>query len=217
MRPFLCFIAVLVLVIYSISLASVVHDITSIDRFANFLPHHEDGSNKHPEPAATSLGPNVEGFPKLATIETESCESTVRGSDAHAAFGNVYEKGVWGSALTKDVETYYYQAHWPPKQRESSPSGGGSNLGPNTEVSLKFLKDVILEHQVSTMVDLPCGDVNWIFESYATDSLKLYIGLDVTEPIIPLNSKRFRHHSNKIFALWDGAACPVRIIHDPLI
>lgn len=58
------------------------------------------------------------------------------------------------------------------------------------------------------MIDVPCGDVNWIFESYITDHLPLYIGLDVVSAVINQNKLRFEHHVNKHFQFWDATLCP---------
>ena len=59
------------------------------------------------------------------------------------------------------------------------------------------------------MVDIPCGDVNWIFDSFETDSLPLYVGLDVTSAVIEVNKKRFSHHKNKEFHFWDASHCAI--------
>jgi hypothetical protein len=120
-------------------------------------------------------------------------------------FDNVYESEFWGPKLSKP-EGFYGNAHFPPPSRSSS-SGGGSDLGPRTINSLDILRKTIKRFNISTMIDIPCGDVNWIFDSWETDSLELYIGLDVVKPVIDLNSKRFAHHNNKVFAQWDGSYC----------
>jgi hypothetical protein len=59
------------------------------------------------------------------------------------------------------------------------------------------------------MIDLPCGDVNWILDSVETDLLELYVGLDIVKQVIDANAARLWHHSNKIFRHWDGAKCPL--------
>ena len=56
---------------------------------------------------------------------------------------------------------------------------------------------------------MPCGDVNWQLGAWETDSLAAYVGLDIVPHLIELNSARFAHHSNKRFAHWDFAACPL--------
>ena len=58
-----------------------------------------------------------------------------------------------------------------------------------------------------SMLDVPCGDVNWQFDAWEIDSLENYVGLDVVRPVIAMNEQRFCHHSNKIFRPWNFATC----------
>jgi hypothetical protein len=122
-----------------------------------------------------------------------------------SAFNQIYKAGHWGAQLGP-VEAFYSNAEWPPKQRLSA-SGPGSNRGDATEISLRVLNEAIVAFNVSSMIDLPCGDVNWIFDSWRTDSLALYLGLDIVQDVIEFDNMRFAHHSNKIFRHWDGATC----------
>jgi hypothetical protein len=112
---------------------------------------------------------------------------------------------LWGGKR-KEPSDYYENGQYPPIKRYSS-SGSGSNLGFAVNASLEILRRAIQSYNISSMIDLPCGDVNWIFDSWETDSLEVYIGLDIVSPIIHLNQQRYRHHSNKIFATWDGSLC----------
>jgi hypothetical protein len=75
--------------------------------------------------------------------------------------------------------------------------------------SIRFLADVIDEFNVTTLADVPCGDVNWQFESWEMDSLQLYLGLDVAAKVIAMDQQRFEHHRNKAFAVWDFSACAI--------
>lgn len=52
------------------------------------------------------------------------------------------------------------------------------------------------------------GDANWIHDSLVTDTLPLYIGLDIVSPVIEINKQRFGHHNNKHFMFWDATECP---------
>lgn len=49
--------------------------------------------------------------------------------------------------------------------------------------------------------------MQWQFGAWETDSLSAYVGLDIVTPVIELNTARYAHHSNKVFSLWDFAAC----------
>ena len=92
----------------------------------------------------------------------------------------------------------------------------GSNLGINTVTSLKIIKDTILKYNVTTMIDVPCGDVNWIFDSLETDTLPLYVGLDITGAVIRINQQRFAHHTNKQFHFWDATTCTLPRVQDEM-
>jgi len=91
----------------------------------------------------------------------------------------------------------------------ASGSGSGSDLGPATEASLAFLAEVITRFNVTRMLDAPCGEVNWLFHAWETDSLKLYVGVDIVPDTIRMNRLRFQHHTNKYFYLWDFVTCPI--------
>eukprot|EP00956_Cyclotella_meneghiniana_P016227 scaffold25542_cov60-Cyclotella_meneghiniana.AAC.1 len=135
-------------------------------------------------------------------IIPESCDSTSRGH-----FDEIYSKGLWGSKL-RDVSALYSEAAWPPNNTtKESASGHGSDLGYATQTSLRIIKDTIGKHSVKSMIDIPCGDANWMFDSYVTDSLPFYLGLDVANATIELNRMRFAHHKNKMFTFWDATAC----------
>ncbi|KAL7441565.1 hypothetical protein ACHAXH_009998 [Discostella pseudostelligera] len=141
------------------------------------------------------------------------CESPLHTRDA---FDKVYTSGMWSNfrPLRKPAD-FYNNAHWPPGEMiRYSSSGEGSGRGPNTETSLAIILQAIDKYNVSSMIDIPCGDVNWIFDSYATDTLPVYIGLDITKDVIELNKQRFAHHVNKHFSLWDAISCDLPKIRD---
>jgi len=128
------------------------------------------------------------------------------------AFTTVYNEGIWNGRDLKVFEqgpaAYYYNAEWPHPAR-SSPSGEGSNLGDQTKVSLDILRNLIKSEKITSMVDMLCGDANWIFDSWETDSLPMYLGLDIVQHVVEANSVRFAHHKNKFFRHWNGVACPI--------
>ena len=128
-------------------------------------------------------------------------------SDSRGYFDAIYETGYWGAELRKP-EDFYTNAEWPtPETRKHSASGLGSDLGSTTVTSLKMIRNTIHKFGIKSMVDVPCGDVNWMFESYETDTLPLYLGLDVTSKVIDINNERFDHHNNKEFRFWDMTEC----------
>ena len=92
----------------------------------------------------------------------------------------------------------------------SSASGIGSDVGSNLTAShLRFISRQIERLRIRTMIDAPCGDVNWQMGSWAIDSLAAYVGLDIVQRVVDLDRLRFGHHSNKQFGRWDLAACPL--------
>lgn len=142
---------------------------------------------------------------KRAILIPDTCQT----SPTMQKFDEIYAQRTWRkeSALL-EKEDFYSNGQWPPRERRSA-SGPGSDLGKATTTSLQILRTAITQYEVSTMIDLPCGDANWIFDSWETDSLELYIGLDVVRAIVDRNAERLQHHSNKIFRLWDGTTCPL--------
>jgi hypothetical protein len=137
-------------------------------------------------------------------------------------FDDVYnhrgESDHWAMKFNASMDRFYNDAKWPPILLESF-SGGGSNRGFQTEVSMAILKRVISEHNITTMIDVPCGDANWIFDSLETDSMPLYVGLDIVGSLIEFNQKRFAFHSNKRFYWWDGINCafPKQTLHNDVL
>jgi len=155
--------------------------------------------------------PNV-AIPRVKSLALAS-RCTNMSETSAKAFDLAYKRGWSGGQKNRDSAraysnqdvAYYYRN---PTDRESA-SGAGSNLGPPTAGSLRILSETIEKHNVQTMVDVPCGDVNWQFGEWAMDSLRGYVGLDILPRLITLNRRRFAFHSNKIFSLWDISKCPV--------
>ena len=158
--------------------------------------------------------PKWRQLPKSFVLEPSSC-TAVSGS-AVAAYSARYNFG-WTKAeattLTAHQKTqmairsfspqHYYQD---PLHRASG-SGIGSDLGQMTSEDRAWLISIIKEHNVTTMIDVPCGDVNWQLGAWETDSLTAYIGLDIVPRVVEVDNARFAHHSNKRFADWDFASC----------
>eukprot|EP00986_Skeletonema_menzelii_P000681 scaffold193_cov157-Skeletonema_menzelii.AAC.13 len=126
-------------------------------------------------------------------------------------FDDIYAKSEWAADDLKKMKSppdFYGDAQWPPKSiRQLSASGHGSYLGKATETSLQVIKDTIVRYNITSMLDIPCGDANWIFDSFLTDSLPVYVGLDIVRPVIEFNKQRFAHHKNKEFYFWDAVSC----------
>jgi hypothetical protein len=95
----------------------------------------------------------------------------------------------WAPVHLRQPYEFYGNASWPSLRNPKSSSGEGSYLGYNTELSLKIITDTIQKYDIKSMVDIPCGDVNWMMDSYLTDSLPFYLGMDIVKDVIDVNQK----------------------------
>jgi hypothetical protein len=160
---------------------------------------HESGSSAVDSLLAPSAG---SGSSRMPILRPNTCPHVSKTS----AFDKIYDKAEWGGPV-QNASDFYSDAAWPPKKRGSA-SGPGSDLGYATQVSMQVLQGAIRRYNIRTMIDVPCGDANWIFDSLETDTMELYIGLDIVKRLVEVNAARLAHHSNKIFRHWDGAKCP---------
>lgn len=79
----------------------------------------------------------------------------------------------------------YYRNRW--GDRESI-SGRGSNLR-QTLVIIKKIPVLLDKFHVTTMLDAPCGDFNWLKEAQL--NLERYIGCDIVADLITDNQRRY--------------------------
>jgi hypothetical protein len=91
--------------------------------------------------------------------------------------------------ITKDIKetftTIHQSNHW---QGESSASGVGSD-DRQTAAIQQALPDIFNSFHIETMLDLPCGDFNWM--QHVPLPVKKYIGADIVEELIQNNRTRF--------------------------
>lgn len=81
----------------------------------------------------------------------------------------------------------YETGHWQSHQKESV-SGPGSTL--NQTIALREgLQKLLAEYEIKSMLDIPCGDVNWVKQL----DLKgvHYCGADIVEEIIISNTQQY--------------------------
>lgn len=141
-------------------------------------------------------------------------------ADAAAAFDQIYTTGKWSrprSGGLYPIEHYYTYGRAERftgnsadrRTGRDSMSGVGSKMGFQTFNSLLLLAKLIRAQNITTMLDVPCGDANWIFEARETDALEMYVGIDLAKSVINLNRERFAHHANKQFHVWDLGKCPI--------
>jgi hypothetical protein len=107
-------------------------------------------------------------FPALAAALSRVHRRVMRFMPMEYVFTRTYEHGGWGSA--------------------ESVSGRGSTLA-ETEVLRSVLPKVFEEAGIESLLDVPCGDFNWMQE--VAPSLKRYIGADIVKPLIEENLQRY--------------------------
>ncbi len=104
---------------------------------------------------------------------------------------------------TKEKFTHIYNSnHW---GSEDSASGNGSDLIQTEKISAE-LPRIISEYGIETMLDLPCGDHNWM--NRIELPLQKYIGADIVEEIISKNKACYESEKKKFIV--------IDLIKDPL-
>ena len=81
--------------------------------------------------------------------------------------------------------------HW---YDEESKSGPGSGLS-QTRAVRKFLSDLLVQLQASTILDIPCGDFYWMKEVDLADCN--YCGADIVDDIINQNKIMYSNRRRK--------------------
>src|SRR5437764_15473788 len=100
-----------------------------------------------------------------------------RTMSAESVFTEIYRKNIWGGI---------------------SRSGPGSDLLQTKEIRLEFPK-LFREFQISSILDIPCGDFYWLKE-INMDSLS-YTGADIVDEIITANKKKYQKENRKFVKL----------------
>jgi len=105
--------------------------------------------------------------------------------------------------IAKDVFSEIYKTHY--WISEESVSGHGSDLD-ETITLRKELPSILKQLDVHSMLDIPCGDLNWM--RHTDLGIEYYIGADVVPELIEENKKLYKT-SGSNFEVLD-------IIHDKL-
>ncbi len=90
-----------------------------------------------------------------------------RNNTIKKVFSKVYKQKTWG-----DIETI---------------SGPGSTLK-ETTVIRKVLPELLKQFDITSFLDAPCGDFNWIQQVDFGNCV--YIGVDIVESMIEANKKK---------------------------
>lgn len=94
----------------------------------------------------------------------------------------------------KIFTTIYQTNHW--KSQESA-SGPGSELR-QTEELRRVLPGVFVKYNIRSMIDIPCGDFNWM-NHVEMSHLNYYIGADIVEELVQSNSKLYSNKKVSFF------------------
>lgn len=86
---------------------------------------------------------------------------------------------------------------------KESVSGKGSELN-QTKLLIDELSKLIAERKIESMLDVPCGDFNWM--QHVGLSGLTYIGADIVPDLIAQNSKKFENSENVSFQVIDLTA-----------
>jgi 2-polyprenyl-3-methyl-5-hydroxy-6-metoxy-1,4-benzoquinol methylase len=106
-------------------------------------------------------------------------------------FERVYEKNSWLS--------------------EESVSGHGSSLEQTKELR-KELRKVIKDFNIKSMIDIPCGDANWMKEENFFDIE--YLGIDIVSEVIKSNQIKYSDNSQIKFKVGNFADDELRLEFD---
>ncbi len=116
-------------------------------------------------------------------------------------FTDVYATNHWGVGVPSVGSTEFF----------SGPGSGIEAAQPYAE----FVRSFIAEHQIGSVVDLGCGDFR-VGQLIVGPHLK-YTGVDIVEPLVDANNRRFRSDSVSFKAmdiieddLPDGELCLIR-------
>jgi hypothetical protein len=93
-------------------------------------------------------------------------------------FTDIYEKNLWGSSESR--------------------SGLGSELE-NTEVIRKELPFLLKKYDIKSMLDIPCGDMNWMRSVDFGETT--YMGADIVPSLIEQNKQKYPNIDFKVLDL----------------
>jgi len=106
-------------------------------------------------------------------------------------------KNIFKNKSISETFTYINESsYW---KSEESVSGDGSELLVTQELSKK-LEELIVDKEIKSILDVPCGDFNWMQKVNLNNAQ--YIGADIVENLIASNQKEYG--TDKIsFKLFD--------------
>ncbi len=110
----------------------------------------------------------------ISKIKYQTNNSKFKGFDPEDIFSEIYKTNHWGCIESK--------------------SGIGSSVDVAENI-IKNLKTVLIKLDIKTILDIPCGDFNWMNQVDLTELN--YIGADIVSELIIENSKKFERGNVK--------------------
>lgn len=110
----------------------------------------------------------------------------------------------FGSADYGEIFKIVHETNW--WRNRESVSGGGSTLA-FTESIRAGLAEWLARHEIGSMVDLPCGDFNWMRLVQFPAGMR-YTGIDIVPALIEANRAKYEA-PGRTFELGDIIAGPV--------
>ena len=84
---------------------------------------------------------------------------------------------------------YIYKSKYWQNIENGSLSGSGSNIISTEKIRIE-LKDFISKYKISSIIDIPCGDWEWM-SMFDLSNIE-YVGYDVVQELITLNNKKYK-------------------------
>ena len=91
--------------------------------------------------------------------------------------------------IKERFEIIYNENYW---ESSESRSGIGSEIK-NTKILLQGLQDIIEKYDIKSIVDVPCGDFNWMRKLNMKNIN--YTGLDIVQKAIDENNKKYKKNN----------------------
>lgn len=111
-----------------------------------------------------------------------------------------------GRANKEIFTNIFYTNHW---DSEESVSGPGAEMRQTREIR-KVIPKIFKRYHIRTMLDIPCGDFNWM-KAVDLSKLDKYIGADIVSELITLNIARYGDEQKEFIEL-DVTKNPLPIV-----
>lgn len=119
-----------------------------------------------------------------------------------SSMGLIHTKPPFKGNPEKIFTAYFKKNFW---KDQTSVSGAGSSLK-STEPIRSSLPQLIKEYSITSILDAPCGDFNWLKMVDLENCF--YIGIDIVKPLIKKNKSLYARN-NRVFK-------HMNVINDPL-